>query len=271
MRERDATQDIDQVPFMRPITKWATAIPNVRQGAGVRAQGVSRRADRAAGADAHRRLQRDPAGAGRARADRAGARTATTVLPACNGAQLDEVVELLARAERPVFVVGRGVMQRRRDAMRWRSSRNARASRWPRCSTRPTLSPRRTRSRWGRSAATAFGSANRTVPQADLIVAIGAHIDVFSTTFKYGIFSEQAKLVHHSAAPGQIGIVFPVTLGVTGSTMSFIAGLTERAAKAGLKQVVGRRARRRAPTGRPSCRARCGTKPSRSSRSSSRT
>jgi thiamine pyrophosphate-dependent acetolactate synthase large subunit-like protein len=81
-----------------------------------------------------------------------------------------------------------------------------------------------------------FGSANKIVPQADVIVAIGAHIDVFSTTYKYGIFSERAKLVHHSSAPGQIGIVFPVTLGVTGSTASFIAGLAARAAKGGLKK-----------------------------------
>jgi len=27
MRERDATQDMDQVTFMRPITKWAYSIP----------------------------------------------------------------------------------------------------------------------------------------------------------------------------------------------------------------------------------------------------
>ena len=69
-----------------------------------------------------------------------------------------------------------------------------------------------------------------------LIVAIGAHIDVFSTMHKYGIFNQSAKLVHHSSAPGQIGIVFPVDIGVTGSTASFIAGLTERVAKAGLKK-----------------------------------
>ncbi|MDO8794419.1 MAG: thiamine pyrophosphate-dependent enzyme, partial [Vicinamibacterales bacterium] len=62
---------------------------------------------------------------------------------------------------------------------------------------------------------------------------IGAHMDVMSTTFKYGIFSREAKLIHHSAAPGQIGIVFPVTLGVTGSTVSFIEGLSERAAERG--------------------------------------
>ena len=30
MRERDATQDMDQVTFMKPITKWAYSIPNVK-------------------------------------------------------------------------------------------------------------------------------------------------------------------------------------------------------------------------------------------------
>jgi thiamine pyrophosphate-dependent acetolactate synthase large subunit-like protein len=76
-----------------------------------------------------------------------------------------------------------------------------------------------------------FTSANRAAPKADVIVAIGAHFDVFSTLYKYGLFSESAKIVHHTAAPGQIGIVFPVALGVTGSSASFIKGLAERAGK----------------------------------------
>ena len=29
VRERDSTQDMDQVTFMKPITKWAYSIPNV--------------------------------------------------------------------------------------------------------------------------------------------------------------------------------------------------------------------------------------------------
>jgi thiamine pyrophosphate-dependent acetolactate synthase large subunit-like protein len=81
-----------------------------------------------------------------------------------------------------------------------------------------------------------WASANRVVPQADAIIAIGAHIDVFSTMYKYGIFSEKAKLVHHTPVAGHIGIVFPVALAVAGSTRSFIAGLTERAAQAGLRK-----------------------------------
>src|SRR5690606_29053903 len=56
------------------------------------------------------------------------------------------------------------------------------------------------------------------------------------TLFRYGIFAQDAKLVHHSAAPGQIGIVFPVSVAVAGSTASLIAGLTERCAARGLSK-----------------------------------
>jgi thiamine pyrophosphate-dependent acetolactate synthase large subunit-like protein len=47
------------------------------------------------------------------------------------------------------------------------------------------------------------------------------------------VFSENAKIIHHTAAPGQIGIIFPVEIGVAGSSASFIKGLAERAAKSG--------------------------------------
>jgi thiamine pyrophosphate-dependent acetolactate synthase large subunit-like protein len=152
------------------------------------------------------------------------------VLPDCNGAQLDQVMTLLSHAERPVFVVGRGVMSEgATDAMARLAERTGvpvavlqySPDAFP--STHPlALGP------LGRSGA---GSANRNVPRADLIIAVGAHMDVYSTMYQYGIFSQSAKLIHHSAAPGQIGIVFPVTLGVTGSAASFIAGLTGRAAR----------------------------------------
>jgi thiamine pyrophosphate-dependent acetolactate synthase large subunit-like protein len=73
-----------------------------------------------------------------------------------------------------------------------------------------------------------WSSANRAVPQADVVVAVGAHIDLFSTTFKYGILSREAKLIQQSAVGTDIGVVFPVSQAVVGSTRSFIEGLTER-------------------------------------------
>src|SRR5262245_21592037 len=109
LRERDATQDLDQVPFMRPVTKWAYSIPNAEK-----VQESVRKAFRVA--------LTEPQGPTHIEASSeillepvvpepiAPAAYRSQVLPDCNGAQLDQVAELLTRAERPVFVVGRGVM-----------------------------------------------------------------------------------------------------------------------------------------------------------------
>lgn len=234
MQDRDATQDIDQASFMRPITKWAQTIvaPN-------KVQEFVRKAFRVAltepqgpthiDASSEILLQQvmpEPIEPARYRNVR---------LPACDPAQLDEVAELIGRAQRPVFVVGRGVIS---EGATQAVAELADRTGIPVAALQysPDALPTTHALALGPLGRNAFGSANRIVPQADLIVAIGAHIDVFSTTFKYGIFSEQAKLVHHTVAPGQIGIVFPVTLGVTGSTMSFVMGLTERATKNSMKK-----------------------------------
>ncbi len=234
MRERDATQDMDQVPFMRPITKWAYSIPNVRK-----VQESVRKAFRVA--------LTEPQGPAHIEASSEillehteaepiePAAYRNTVLPVCDSAQLDQAFALLARAERPVFVVGRGVLNEAASgamaALAERTGIPVAALQYS-----PDAFPSIHALALGPLGRNGFGSANRIVPRADLIVAIGAHFDVFSTMYKYGIFSEQAKIIQHSTAPGQIGIVFPVALGVTGSTASFIAGLTERAAKAGLRR-----------------------------------
>ncbi|MES2564167.1 MAG: thiamine pyrophosphate-binding protein, partial [Pseudomonadota bacterium] len=234
MQERDATQDIDQMTFMRPITKWAHTIPTVDK-----VQEYVRKAFRIAltepqgpthiDASSEVLLERTPS------EPIAPERYRNTVLPSCNSEQLDQVMALLARAERPVFLVGRGLISE--------AASNAMAELAERTGI-PVAALQYSPDAFASTHALALGplgrngftSANRTVPKADLIIAVGAHIDVFSTMFKYGIISEQAQLIHHTSSPGQIGIVFPVTLGVTGSTMSFIKGLTERVTRAGLKK-----------------------------------
>ena len=234
MRERDATQDMDQVPFMRPITKWAYSIPNAKK-----VQESVRKAFRVALAE--------PQGPAHIEASSEvllepvtpeaiePAAYRNTVPAVCDGAQLDKAYDLLARAERPVFVAGRGVLSEGASAA---LAELAEKTGIP--VTALQYSPDAFLTdhpmALGALGRNGSGAANRIVPKADLIVAIGAHFDVFSTMYRYGIFSAQAKLVHHSSAPGQIGIVFPVALGMTGSTASFIAGLSERAAKARLKK-----------------------------------
>jgi thiamine pyrophosphate-dependent acetolactate synthase large subunit-like protein len=234
MRERDATQDMDQVPFMRPITKWAYSIPNVGK-----VQESVRKAFRVALTEpqgpAHIEASSEILLERTAPEPIAPAAYRNSVLPSCDGAQLDAAYALLARAERPVFVVGRGVL---REAATGAMAALAERTGIPVAALQysPDAFPSIHPLALGPLGRNGFGSANRVVPKADLIVAVGAHFDVFSTMYRYGIFSERAPIVHHSAAPGQIGIVFPVALGVTGSTASFIAGLAERAARAGLRK-----------------------------------
>ena len=234
MRERDATQDMDQVTFMRPITKWAYSIPNVQK-----VQESVRKAFRVALTEpqgpAHIEAASEILLESCASEATAPAAYRNTQLPSCTSAQLDEVHALLAAAKRPVFVVGRGLISEAAGgamaALATRTGIPVGALQYSPDAFASThafaLGP------LGRNGS---GAANRILPQADLIIAIGAHFDVFSTQYKYGMFSKDAKIVHHSAAPGQIGIVFPVTLGVTGSTRSFIEGLAERVNQSGINK-----------------------------------
>ena len=230
MRERDATQDLDQVPFMRPITKWAYSIPYPEK-----VQEAVRKAFRVA--------LTEPQGPAHIEAcsevllepvkpeASAPASYRNTVPPVCDPAQLDAAWKLIASAERPLFVVGRGVMKENAVAamqgLADRAGIPVAALQYS-----PDAFPTTHPLALGPLGRNAYTSANRAAPKADVIIAIGAHFDVFSTMYRYGVFSESAKIVHHAAAPGQIGIVFPVALAVTGSTASFIEGLAGRAGKA---------------------------------------
>ena len=234
LRERDSTQDMDQVAFMRPLTKWACSIPNARK-----IQESMRKAFRVAlteprgpthvEASSEILLGTTPVEATEPAAYR------NTVLPSCSDAQLDQACALLAKSERPVFVVGRGVLnESATQAMMALADRVGVPVAVLQYS--PDAFPSTHALALGPLGRNGWESANTTVPKADLIIAIGAHMDVFSTMFKYGIFSKDARLIHHCAAPGHIGIVFPVALAITGSTASMIAGLNQRSAKAGLRK-----------------------------------
>ena len=229
MRERDATQDMDQIPFMKPITKWAYSIPYPEK-----IQEAVRKAFRVA--------LTEPQGPTHIEAasevllqqvtpeTTAPAAYRNTVPAVCDPAQLEAAWALISKAERPLFVIGRGVMKENAVAA---MEQLATATGIPVTVLQysPDAFPATHPLALGPLGRNAFSSANKNAPKADVIVAIGAHFDVFSTMYKYGIFSESAKIIHNTSAPGQIGIVFPVELGVAGSAASFIKGLAERAAK----------------------------------------
>jgi acetolactate synthase I/II/III large subunit len=231
VRERDANQDIDQTSFFRPITKWAYSVPSA-----AKMQESMRRAFRLALAepngpvhlDASRDVFLDEI---EPEVIAPGAyRPATR--PDCSPAALDEVMAMLATAARPLFVVGSSIL---REGLTRPMQRLAEMSGIPVAALQysPDGFPSTHPLALGPLGRNGWASANRTAPRADVIVAIGAHLDVYSTTFRYGVISRDAKLVHHSVVPSDIGVVFPVALAVTGTTASFVVGLTDRLQRSG--------------------------------------
>ena len=229
LREKDASQDIDQVTFNRPITKWAYSVPSVGK-----LQESVRRAFRVALTEplgpVHLDVSKDilleqvepePISP-------AAYRPATA--SACAASDLDRAAELIGRAQRPILLAGGGVL--REDALP-ALRRLAELTGIPVATLQnyPDAFPTNHPLALGPLGRNGFSSANRAMPQADAVIAAGAHIDLFSTTFKYGIISRDAKLIHHSTAAAAIGVVFPVSQAIVGSTLSFIEGLAERLEK----------------------------------------
>jgi acetolactate synthase I/II/III large subunit len=229
VREKDASQDIDQVSFHRPITKWAYSIP-----AASKVQEAVRRAFRIALAEpqgpVHLDASRDILLEHCESEPIAPAAYRPASLSACAAADLDRAADLIARAQRPIVLAGGGVL---REGALGALQNLADATGIPVATLQyhPDAFPTTHALALGPLGRNGWSSANRAMPEADVVIALGAHIDLFSTTFKYGIISRDAKLIHHSTVAGDIGVVFPVAQAVVGSTASFIDGLRQRLRK----------------------------------------
>ena len=229
LREKDASQDIDQVAMCRPITKWAYSIPSA-----AKVQEAARRAFRMALAeplgpvhlDASREilLEKTEPEPLEPQAYRSGS------LPSCAADELDRAAKAIGEAKRPVLLAGGGVL---RETALAALARLVESTGIPVATLQyhPDAFPTSHALALGPLGRNGWSSANRAVPQADLVIAVGAHIDVFSTTFKYGLIAREARLIHQSAVATDIGVAFPVAQAVTGSTLSFIEGLSARVKK----------------------------------------
>jgi thiamine pyrophosphate-dependent acetolactate synthase large subunit-like protein len=226
LREKDASQDIDQVTFHLPITKWAYSIPAVSK-----IQEALRRAFRVALTEplgpVHLDVSKDILLEKTAAEPLAPEAYRPGSLPACAPADLDRAAALVSKAKRPVLVAGGGVI--REDAL-GALERLAEATGIPVATLQyhPDAFPTRHRLALGPLGRNGWSSANRTLPQADVVIAVGAHLDLFSTQFRYGIISREAALIHHSMVATDIGVAFPVAQAVVGSTLSFVEGLAAR-------------------------------------------
>jgi thiamine pyrophosphate-dependent acetolactate synthase large subunit-like protein len=228
IRERDALQEMDQVTFFRPITKWAYTVPSASK-----IQEAMRKAFRVA--------LGEPRGPVHVEASREillqetesepldPAAYRVTVPADCNGASLDRAWAQLSEAERPVLLAGPGVAS---EGARDLVIALAEETGLPVASlhSAPDAFPTSHPLALGPMGRNGWSSANRMVPRADLVVAIG-RLDYSSSLFRYGPIDREAKLIHQAPTPDAVGVVFPVTLGVVGSTASFLRGLLDRAAK----------------------------------------
>jgi thiamine pyrophosphate-dependent acetolactate synthase large subunit-like protein len=234
IRERDTSQEIDQLSFMRPITKWAYAIPTASK-----VQEAMRKAFRVALADpygpVHVEASRDVWIGETESEPWEPASYRTMARPDCSPAQLDQAWRLIAEAERPVFLVGAGVLHERAGEALVRLADQTGipvAMLAYAIDTFPSAHPLAL----GPLGRNGWPSANQAVPKADLVVVIGGRLDIFSTSYRYGTISPTARIVQHAAAGGQAGVVLPSALPLTGSTTSFIEGLIDRAARAGVRK-----------------------------------
>ena len=218
----------------RPITKWAYSIPSPKK-----AQEAVRRAFRIALAEpqgpVHLDVSRDILLEQVEAEPIAPEGYRPSSPPACAARELDRVAEEIAKAKRPIILAGGGVL--REDALP-ALQRLAESTGIPVATLQyhPDAFPTTHPLALGPLGRNGYSSANRAMPQADVIIALGAHIDVFSTTFKYGIISRDAKLIHHSTVGTDIGVVFPVSQAIAGSTLSFIEGLAQRFGRTGMKK-----------------------------------
>lgn len=226
LREKDASQEMDQITFFKPITKWAYSItgPN-------KAQEALRKAFRTALAE--------PPGPVHIEASTAIYRAEVeaetqlpqqyraSVLPEVAGQCLDQAAALLAKAECPVILAGSGVLRERASAELIAFAEQHNIPVAP-LQFSPDAFPTSHQLALGPLGRNGWNSANRVVKQADVVIAVGARMDLFSTTFKHGLIHDDVILIHQAASVDPIGTVFPVDVAAVGSTQSFLAGLATR-------------------------------------------
>ena len=169
LRDRDANQDIDQLTFFRPITKWAFSVPSA-----AKIQEAARKAFRTALTEplgpVHLEASRDVFLEEAEREDVAPDGYRASVLPDCPATALDEAAALLEAAKRPLFIAGGGILREGlTEALIGLADRTgipvATLQYYP--DAFPTSHP----SALGMLGRNGWGSANRAAPQADLIVA----------------------------------------------------------------------------------------------------
>jgi thiamine pyrophosphate-dependent acetolactate synthase large subunit-like protein len=222
MLERDSFHEMDQVGVFRPITKWSACISQTEK-----IPEMMRKAFRIAQTGqkgpVHLAI---PSNVSEGELDFVGsapARYRSLSPSACPENVIDEIIKLLQQSTFPVILVGGEVLWSRagKDLREL-----AEALEIPVATMRdhPDAFPNMHPLGMGMIGKGRGEAGNRVMKQADLILALGVKFDYQSTRHNFEIIPQQAKIIHISINPEEVGRIYPVEIG-----MVCDAGLTIRA------------------------------------------
>ena len=219
-----AFEEMDIVSFFRPITKWAISIDTP-----ARLDGLVRRAVRMSRQGRPRPvLVSIPLDVLQASTGAIASTSTTAALtPAPSPESIAPAVELLARAERPVIVVGGGVQRAAsycEPVIRLAEALGAPVvTTWLRKGAFPNQHPLYV----GALGYGAHQVAEQAVREADVLLAMGCRFSEF-TTKRYSLLQANTAIIHVDIDATEIGAIYPTSVGIVadaGGTAATIASL----------------------------------------------
>jgi thiamine pyrophosphate-dependent acetolactate synthase large subunit-like protein len=226
MLGKDSFHEIDQVGVFKPITKWSAYVQQSEK-----IPEMMRKAFRIAltgrKGPVHLAIL-DNASKGTVDFSRSHpSRYRAQALPSCPEETIDQMVDLLQKARFPFILAGRDTLWSRagHDLLELVEATGIPVG---------TL-----RDSWGAFpsshplgvglVARSRGEAgNRSIQQADLILALGVKFDFQSTRYSYEIIPQKAKIIHVTNDPEEVGRIYPVEIGVVCDPGPVIKTLVEK-------------------------------------------
>ncbi|MEI9478839.1 MAG: thiamine pyrophosphate-binding protein [Deltaproteobacteria bacterium] len=238
--ERDSFHEIDQVGVFRPVTKWSAYV-NFPEKVPEMMRKAFRVALSGRKGPVHLAI---PSNVSEGTLDFQGSlpsRYRSLVPPSCPEEFIDEVVRLLQKSKFPVILAG--------GEVKWSGAggdliKLAEALEIPGTTSRdhPDAFPNKHPLGVGMIGKGRGEGGNRVMKSADLVLALGLKFDYQSTRYNYDIIPRNAKIVHVSIDPEEVGRIYPIEAGMVCDVGPVIKALTERVKEKkicfGLKKAV---------------------------------
>jgi len=224
--EKDSFHEMDQVGVFRPITKWSASINQPEK-----VPEMLRKAFRVAltgrKGPVHLAIPSNISEEELDFKESEPSKYRAAIPPTCPEEFVDEVANLLQHAKFPVILAGGEILWSRagKDLVQLAERLDI-----PVATTRdhPDAFPNRHPLGMGMVGKGRGEAGNRVMKRADLILALGVKFDYQSTRYNFEIIPEQAKIVHVSVNPEEVGRIYPMALGIVCDVGPVIKVLLER-------------------------------------------